>query len=351
MESHIVQEFVGPDGVRFVDCPDSELRFVWGLGFDGFNPYNPKPGGPSASSSAIYLVLMNLPPDMRFLEENMFLVGVIPGPDKIPMSAINHFTELIVVELLHFWSPGVYFSKTVFFPNGRFCLGALLPLICDLVAAREITGFPSHSATYFCSVCRVRSDDIECLLPQSWECRTREQYHAEAAVWLTLETDTERSNHISEGKVRWTPFVRLPYWDPVRFTVLESMHMHYLSNIRHHIFDAWGMDASSPSGDGMFWHAKNAPLCKAKDEPETWKKVLRYLVHGTQEELAKLPSKLGGHSALWHLCYERDLRRAGTKLMLAKQLIEWVRLNVVSECVVLMTFCSVVKTRKLLRSF
>lgn len=324
MESNIVQDFTGPDGVRFVDCPDSELRFVWGLGFDGFNPYNPRPGGPNASSSAIYLVLMNLPPDMRFLEENMFLVGVIPGPEKVPMSAINHFTELIVAVLLRFWAPGVYFSKTTLFPNGRFTLGALLPLICDLVAAREITGFPGHSSTYFCSICRVRSDDIECLHTGMWERRTREQYIQEADVWLTLQTDADRTSHVSQGKVRWTPFVRLPYWDPVHFTVLESMHAHYLSNVRHHIFDAWGMDATSPSGDGVFWHAKKAPTCEVKDDPEKWQKVLRLLETSTQEELARLPSKYGGHATLWHLCYERDLRRAGTKQMLAARLISWV---------------------------
>ncbi|KAH9842037.1 uncharacterized protein C8Q71DRAFT_700661, partial [Rhodofomes roseus] len=78
MESKLVHDFVGPDGSRFLDGPDEELRLVWGFAFDSFDPHHMKPGRRGISSTAIYLILMNLPPDLRYREENMFLVGMIP---------------------------------------------------------------------------------------------------------------------------------------------------------------------------------------------------------------------------------------------------------------------------------
>lgn len=319
LESRAVQEFVGPDGIRFVDAPQEELRLIWGLGYDGFNPHGMKPGGPSGGSSALYIVLLSLPPDLRFLEENMFLIGIIPGPTKPSLDQIDHFTNLIVDDLLKFWDPGVYFSKTASYEMGRFARGALLPIICDLSAARQISGFGSHSATYLCSVCEIRQDEIEHIDKRSWTYRTVDKHREQATVWRTLSTSTARKEHVKQGYARDTAFLRLPYWDSVRFTVVESMHAHYLNNLKHHIRDTWGMSADHLSGDGARWYARKVPPCAQRDDPTAWNRLLKHLERDSLEQLAKLK-----HGQLWHMCFDLNLRRAGTKRMLAEQLVRWV---------------------------
>lgn len=319
LESRAVQDFIGPDGVHFVDAPPDELRFIWGLGYDSFNPHGMKPGRPSGGSSALYAVLLSLPPDLRFLEENMFLIGIIPGPNKPSLDQIDHFAQLIVDDLLKFWDPGVYFSRTAYATSGRFTRGALLPMICDLTAARQISGFASHSSTYFCSVCEIRQDDIEHIDKSTWAYRSVDQHRQQAAMWCTLPNDTSRKAHVKQGYARATQFLRLPYWDSVRFTVVESMHAHYLNNLKHHIRDTWGMSADHLSGDGVLWYARTVPPCAQRDDPEAWNRILKHLQEDSLQQLTRLK-----YGQLWHLCFDRDLRRAGTKHMLAERLLQWV---------------------------
>ena len=46
----------------------------------------------SVSIGAIYVVCMNLPREVRFLRENVFLVGIIPSLDKEPK--LDNFLQL-----------------------------------------------------------------------------------------------------------------------------------------------------------------------------------------------------------------------------------------------------------------
>ncbi len=61
---------------------------------DWFNPYEQTP----YSIGAIYLSIMNLPRSERYKEENILLVGLIPGPTE-PKQHINHFLSPLVDDL------------------------------------------------------------------------------------------------------------------------------------------------------------------------------------------------------------------------------------------------------------
>lgn len=50
------------------------------------------------SVDALYMVLMNLPRSERFKPENVFLVGIIPGPHE-PTLTINSYLQPLVAEL------------------------------------------------------------------------------------------------------------------------------------------------------------------------------------------------------------------------------------------------------------
>lgn len=122
---------------------------------DGFNPFIMKEAGKKVSVEAIYMVLLNLPVETCYQVENMFLVGIIPGPREPSLEQINHVLVPLVDNLLCFWKPGVFIKQTAHHFGSRMCLAALISVICDLPAACQILGMASHAAIHFCSFCKL----------------------------------------------------------------------------------------------------------------------------------------------------------------------------------------------------
>ncbi len=103
--------------------------------------------------------------------ENICLVGLVPGPKAPSLDQINHVLRPVVTDLLVLWSSGIYISKTTKFPLGRPVRAVMLPLICDLPAARQASGHGSYSARRFCSECDLLRMDINNLDTDSWRPR------------------------------------------------------------------------------------------------------------------------------------------------------------------------------------
>ncbi|PBK80990.1 hypothetical protein ARMGADRAFT_893123, partial [Armillaria gallica] len=76
-DGQILREFKGPDGLHF-SIGNGEGRYVFSLGCDFFNPHGNKQAGKKKSIGILSLVCLNLPPDLRYKPENMFLAGIIP---------------------------------------------------------------------------------------------------------------------------------------------------------------------------------------------------------------------------------------------------------------------------------
>ncbi|TFK68610.1 hypothetical protein BDN72DRAFT_746325, partial [Pluteus cervinus] len=89
-QSTVFADLLDSDGNPFLPGPSHEGRLIFGLSVDGFNPFWNKTAKQSVSSTCIWLVLLNLPPNLRYLPENIFLVGIIPGPNKPSTDEINH---------------------------------------------------------------------------------------------------------------------------------------------------------------------------------------------------------------------------------------------------------------------
>ncbi|KIK22681.1 hypothetical protein PISMIDRAFT_11400 [Pisolithus microcarpus 441] len=49
---------------------------------------------------------------------------------------------------------------------------------------------------------------------------------------------------------RWSELLRLPYWDPTRFVVVEAMHNFFLGDLQHHCRKVFGMNADVKSAAG-----------------------------------------------------------------------------------------------------
>ena len=112
------------EGTPFLSLP---CNFALQLNIDWFQPFERT----QHSEGVIYLSVMNFPREQRFLQENIILIGVIPGP-KEPKSLNPHLKPL-VNDLLNLWKgmsmPSL--NKTLVYVQA-----ALLCVACDVPAAR-----------------------------------------------------------------------------------------------------------------------------------------------------------------------------------------------------------------------
>jgi len=148
--------------------------------------------GKKVSTGAVYLVCLNLPPSIRYKVENICLVGIIPGPREPSQHQINHLIRPVVDDLIVLWKKGVQLTRTASLPKtGRLVRAALGPLVCDLPAARQMSGFASSSHLRFCSFCHQTIRDIEDLNWQSWRPWTRDEQYKSAVRWRDAQSTAE----------------------------------------------------------------------------------------------------------------------------------------------------------------
>lgn len=227
-------KFKGQNGAPF--CSSQDARYVFSLCVDFFNPFTNKQAGKKASIGIISIVCLSLPASLRYKPENMFLVGIIPGPSEPPLTAINHYLTPIIDEFVEFWDPGVRFSETFNHPGGRLVFCALILVVCDLLAARKTAGFAACTHEHFCSICHcTRSQegygntDYE-----SWKRRTDEDCREAADKYLNAETSDARTDEFNKSGVRWSELLRLSYFDISHCVVVDSMHNLFLGLIKEH---------------------------------------------------------------------------------------------------------------------
>ncbi|KAI0323541.1 hypothetical protein GY45DRAFT_1264393 [Cubamyces sp. BRFM 1775] len=263
------------------------------------------------------MVCLNLPEHLRYLPENIYLVGVIPGPTKPSTDQINHFLAIVVDELLDFWDPGVYYSRTALRPNGRLARAALVPVVADLLAARQLSGFGPHNhSRVLCSVCVASADDVEATDYAAFKPRDLEQHRANAKAWLEAQSTFEREELFRQTGVRHSELLRLEYWNPLLYTVVDTMHNLYLGILQRHIRTLWGINVEADDGDASGVNSGAAPDRPSEDKMAAGRDVL---LRGSKAQLKKVRKAI-----LYHLCLDYGLRRAGTISQLVKNLIAWV---------------------------
>lgn len=248
--STLLREIMGADGKPFLSTSGSEGRYVFTLAMDGFNPWRNKVAGKKDSVGGLYMICLNLPPAERYKPENMFLVGIIPGHPSL--DEINHFLRPLVNDLLEFFNPGVSYSRTPAFPNGRWVRLAVAPLVCDLVAARQMAGYASYNTIkFFCSFCLLSQHDIENTDKSTWGERTLQEHLKRATQWRDAKTEAKREKLFKKHGIRWSELLRLPYWNPLIFTMIDLMHALLLGDFQRHVRDAMGMDVNFEDGDSL----------------------------------------------------------------------------------------------------
>ena len=179
-DGNIWSEFKEVNGHSFLSDPFS---FGLMINIDWFLPYKHVI---SYHVGAIYLVIMNLPRNVRFKRENVLLVGILPGP-KESSHDINSYLRPLVDELLQLWNGlnmVVYGELT-----SKLVKCALLCGTCDIPAGRKAFGFLGHGARLGCSRCykefpgSVGNIDYSGFHQETWPKRSRKS-HLEAVQIL-----------------------------------------------------------------------------------------------------------------------------------------------------------------------
>ena len=133
-------------------------------------------------------------------------------------------------------------------------------------------------------------------------------FHAER--WKNAKTETERTEFFREYGAKWSELLRLQYWDPTLFVVIDSMHRFYLHIFLRHVRDVWGMDIKLDDGEGF------QDLNVGEPDVEQARHILQC---GQQKELEALP-----RNHLQSLCRELGLHYGGRKKTLIKLLLTYV---------------------------
>ncbi|VDB92163.1 unnamed protein product [Peniophora sp. CBMAI 1063] len=242
--------FMGPDGKPFMTVQAGEVRLVFALNVDGFNPFQMKEAGRKATSTAMYMVCLNLPPNVRYRVENMFLVGIIPGPNEPSTFQINNILALLVYMLLEFWQDGVSYDQLPLHDDGVLVRLALLLIVCDTPAARQVCGFGAHNHNFFCPFCLLKYPQRDNVDRSTWIPRSLEHYRDCSERWRQAKTQKERKSVYAESGVRYTALSELPYWNPFRMVVIDIMHALFEGNLKRMCRAFWGISAAQEDGDG-----------------------------------------------------------------------------------------------------
>ncbi|RDX51818.1 hypothetical protein OH76DRAFT_1454734 [Lentinus brumalis] len=220
-------------------------------------------------------------------------------------------------DLLEFWDPGVHYNQTALCPSGRLSRAALVPLVADIQAVRQLIGYgpPTHNHA-LCHVCSLPQHDIEEIDFSLFTPRDEQAHRDIAMVYRNAESTAERENIAKRTGIRWSELLRLEYWNPCAYVVVDTMHNLYLGLLQRHVRVYWGVNEDAEDGDASELDASAPP---ERPDEESMAKGVDLLLYGSNSDLLH-----AGRPVLYHLCVDRGLRRAGYNRQLVENLDKWV---------------------------
>lgn len=240
------------------------------INIDWFQPFKDT----SYSIGVIYIVIVNLPRNVRYKDENVIIVGVIPGP-KEPSQNINSYLGPMVSELLELYT-GIWFDT---FQGKQFMRGILVCISSDIPATRKAAGFVGHKGLKGCSRCLKtfptdtnKITDYSGYDRETWPCRTNEQHREYAYRELHANTKTGKRDIDHEYGARYSIFFELPYYNCIRFVVIDIMHNLFLGTAKH-VMTVW----------------KECNIISSKDFEIIQEKILKLNV---PQDIGRIPHKI-----------------------------------------------------------
>ena len=192
-DAKFLRTFEGPvPGQLFIDRGD-KVRLAFAIHVDFFKPNGVTTHSNSDSLGLISLALLNLPVDIRYLPENLFL-AVIPGPREPREHEINYYLRPIINEFCIGWERGFHISHTASSPNnGRDVEIAIALYLNDMPAARKVSGTAGHTSHFLCTRCKLFGhENIHNINCQEWSLQDVAFLRQKAEEWRDAETTEQR---------------------------------------------------------------------------------------------------------------------------------------------------------------
>ncbi len=332
--SKVFSDLKDSSGKKFYPGPGSEVRLVFSLSVDSFNPFGNKTAKQSVSSTGIWLVLLNLPPNVRHLPENIYLAGIIPGPNKPSLTELNRYLQLVVNELLVLWNPGLALTRTFKYKLGRNVKGMIVPVVCDLLGAHQVIGYASApGAHYMCPLCDLDKDDINILDRHKFPLKNWADSREFATLWRDATSEEHRKQIFSAFGWRWSALFDLPYFDPTMFTVIDSMHAIDLGLLQMHCREIYKIDLEHEGVDGYIPPEDKDQSRASLSHQAGIKKCIKFLHANPSSLLFKLLEF--NRNILYSICLLYDIRGenptdiVGTRWILAVNIFIWVSKKIV----------------------
>lgn len=126
-------------------------------------------------------------------------------------------------------------------------------LLCcaDIPASRKLSGFIGHSALKACSKClkSFPTDQFGSKADYSgfnrglWPKQDSGEHKLQGLNWKHANTLAKQHEIEREFGIRFTELIHLPYFDTVRFTVIDPMHNILLGSAKHiiHLWKGMGL--------------------------------------------------------------------------------------------------------------
>jgi hypothetical protein len=248
-DAEFLRTFQGPTpGRLFVDRPENEGRYVFALFFDFFRTEGMKINGASTSCGILSAVCLNLPLDIRYKPENMYIAGIVPGPSEPHTTELNHYVRPIIDDFLVSWERGVHYSRTACYPTGRDTRSAIALGLGDLPAARQLTAQAGHASHNYCTRCKCFHQDTLCRVDidhSDWTPKDPQTERRKAENWKNAQSRIAQEKLFTKHGVRWSELWRLPYWDPAQMLVVDTMHCLLEGLVQYHFRDLLGLTSVS----------------------------------------------------------------------------------------------------------
>jgi hypothetical protein len=302
--SPYIRRFKDRDGAPFLQRGD-RIRLLFTLHYDQFNPKGVRVRSNSASVGIINLALLNLPPELRYLPEHLFMT-LIPGPKTPRGDELNHFLRPVVDQLVVAWNRSVKLSRTGLRRDGAVVDLAVAYLTSDLVAARHLAGLSGTTSNWLCSVCNLFGrQNVWAVDWNTWPSRNSDEMKNIAEQWRDAPSEKEREDIFKEHGIRWSELWRLPYYNPTKNIVIDPMHCLLLGLILFFCRFVLGLQSDDTSSD-------KRPVAFQWDWEEYWDADCESGIRVAEHEV-KMVSSI-------HRLLERPINDEFTQEMLKKRL-------------------------------
>ena len=133
----------------------------------------------------------------------------------------------------------------------------------DLPAAHKVSGTAGIGSHFYCTVCSCYDCDTMYNSDfDDWKLRDVTEMCQQAEAWRDAQTSQVRDEIFNRYGVRWSEFWRLPYWDPSRMLIIDSMHCVLEGIVHYHCRHVLELDAKQAQAIPQMTPAFSYPWTK-----------------------------------------------------------------------------------------